>query len=686
MESLRDRPGRIVTDRQYLDQLERLDLNTIPLQRMHSVETNTLPSANWAEQSPTGDVNSYQSSVHRQTSHDSQNTAVGIPSPKSYDSMGNPIQPPSPVHDDRRQYLQGKDVGLTPGGYCGAFTTSTTTGAFKPARRPPPRRGVMTIIPEISLERAFFYTLWFLLQCAIFIPVCIYYITSRDYATARGVMGRTLGLSRAAAVCLNFDCAFILLLVSRNMLSYLRSTFISQYITIDKNIHAHKVVAWTIAFMTVLHVSGHVFNMSGLAAASPKGTATFASLWFLTPAGITGNLMVLILIAMFGTAVAKVRRMNFELFYYTHHLFIGFYILMLIHGGFCEIKADNEPVCRGHPDFWKFLVIPGVIYIGERLIREIRGRQPAQIIRVVQHPSRVVQVQIRKPSVRAKTGQYIFINCPEISKLQWHPFTLTSAPEDDYISVHIRMAGDWTKQFAERLGCNTGKAGGMETKRFNPIRHKTIRRVGSSRGGGKGREESERADEAPGLQGLPQIRVDGPFGAPTEHVFDYEVSILVGAGIGVTPFASVLKSLWHRVTQPGRLSELRKVYFIWVCRDIQAFEWFQDLLVALEEENLGNFLDIRAYLTGKLSEDQIRNLAIHSSKGGPDALTGRKNPTYFGRPNFDQLFAQIAYEQPHKKVGVFFCGPKPIALTLRRVSQQYSTADGTTFEFHKEHF
>ncbi|KAJ1969730.1 hypothetical protein IWQ62_000432 [Dispira parvispora] len=668
MESARSHPGHIVTDRRYLDQLERPNLNTIPLQQMHSVDTN-----NRAQQSPSGDTHSYHSSVHRHPSHDSQNTAVGTTSPKSYDHMGNPVQPPSPIHDSRRQYLQGKDVSLTAGGHYGASTTSTTAGMFKPARRPPPRRGVMSIIPEISLERAFFYTLWGLVQCTIFIPVCIYYITSSDYTTARGAMGRTLGLSRAAAMCLNFDCAFILLLVSRNMLSYLRSTFISQYITIDKNIHAHKIVAWTIAFMTVLHVSGHVFNMSGLAASLPEGTATFASLWFLTPAGATGNLMVLILIIMFGTAVAKVRRMNFELFYYTHHLFIAFYILMLIHGGFCEIKADNEPVCRGHPDFWKFLMIPGIVYIGERLIREIRGRQPAQIIRVIQHPSRVVQVQIRKPTLRAKTGQYIFINCPEISKLQWHPFTLTSAPEDDYISVHMRMAGDWTKQFAERLGCNTGKGGGgMATKRFNPIRHKTIRRVGTS---GNGREKSETIDETPAFQGLPRIRVDGPFGAPTEHVFDYEVSVLVGAGIGVTPFASVLKSLWHRVTQPGKLSQLHKVYFIWVCRDIQAFEWFQDLLVALEEEDLGSFLDIRAYLTGKLSEDQIRNLAIHSSKGGPDALTGRKNPTYFGRPNFDQLFAQIAYEQPRKKVGVFFCGPKPIALTLRRVSQQYSTPD-----------
>ena len=33
-----------------------------------------------------------------------------------------------------------------------------------------------------------------------------------------------------------------------------------------------------------------------------------------------------------------------------------------------------------------------------------------------------------------------------------------------------------------------------------------------------------------------------------QDVFNYEVGVLVGAGIGITPFASVLKSIWYVVT------------------------------------------------------------------------------------------------------------------------------------------
>lgn len=43
-----------------------------------------------------------------------------------------------------------------------------------------------------------------------------------------------------------------------------------------------------------------------------------------------------------------------------------------------------------------------------------------------------------------------------------------------------------------------------------------------------------------------RIEVDGPFGTVSEDVFQYEVAVLVGAGIGVTPFASILKSIWYK--------------------------------------------------------------------------------------------------------------------------------------------
>ena len=39
---------------------------------------------------------------------------------------------------------------------------------------------------------------------------------------------------------------------------------------------------------------------------------------------------------------------------------------------------------------------------------------------------------------------------------------------------------------------------------------------------------------------LPNVRIDGPYGAPAEYVFDSEVAILIGAGIGKLPLMLLL--------------------------------------------------------------------------------------------------------------------------------------------------
>ncbi|CAB4016513.1 dual oxidase 2-like, partial [Paramuricea clavata] len=48
--------------------------------------------------------------------------------------------------------------------------------------------------------------------------------------------------------------------------------------------------------------------------------------------------------------------------------------------------------------------------------------------------------------------------------------------------------------------------------------------------------------------GLVRLYVDGPFGEEHQDWYRYEASVLVGGGIGVTPFASILKDIAHKGT------------------------------------------------------------------------------------------------------------------------------------------
>ena len=82
----------------------------------------------------------------------------------------------------------------------------------------------------------------------------------------------------------------------------------------------------------------------------------------------------------------------------------------------------------------------------------------------------------------------------------------------------------------------------------------------------------------------PQVFIDGPFGAPTSQIFRAQHAVLIGTGIGVTPFASILQSIMHRYWQErnecprckynwtndlssSSVLNLRKVDFFWINRD-----------------------------------------------------------------------------------------------------------------------
>lgn len=44
-------------------------------------------------------------------------------------------------------------------------------------------------------------------------------------------------------------------------------------------------------------------------------------------------------------------------------------------------------------------------------------------------------------------------------------------------------------------------------------------------------------------QNFTQIRLEGPFGGGNQDWYKFEVAVMVGGGIGVTPYASILNDL-----------------------------------------------------------------------------------------------------------------------------------------------
>uniref|UniRef100_A0A8C5PKH3 NADPH oxidase 1 n=1 Tax=Leptobrachium leishanense TaxID=445787 RepID=A0A8C5PKH3_9ANUR len=512
---------------------------------------------------------------------------------------------------------------------------------------------------------------WLGLNIFLFVYFFMIFEKGKKYAYTRVLLGSALAWARGSAACLNFNCLLILLPVCRNLLSFLRGACSccrrSMRKPLDNNISFHKLLGYTIALMTAVHTIAHLFNIEWFCDAVHKPNNSLIGVlssigaqdddWvnpvrskeqtppylaFTTIAGVTGVVITLALIIMITSSTEFIRRCYFEVFWYTHHLFIIFFAGLLIHGvgrivrgqtedsvnehdftlcssdyGSWQPKPDDHddddddnvkcfiPAFEGNePMTWKWILAPIILYIFERIVRFYRSIQRVVVIKAVSHPSKVLEIQMQKRGFRMEVGQYIFINCPEISTLEWHPFTLTSAPEEDFFSVHIRSAGDWTDKLIQNF--------------------------------------QDRADNPPRLE------VDGPFGTASEDVFQYEVSMLVGAGIGVTPFASILKSIWYKFQNADQRLKTKKIHFYWICRETGAFAWFADLLRSLEQEMISSgkdgFLNYRLFLTNW--DSSIAGHAIINFDVAIDTVTGLRQKTSYGRPLWENEFSAVAEAHP----------------------------------------
>ncbi|KMU73245.1 cytochrome b-245 heavy chain subunit beta [Coccidioides immitis RMSCC 3703] len=492
-------------------------------------------------------------------------------------------------------------------------------------------------------------------------------------------------ISRGAGLVLSVDGLLILLPMCRTLLRVVRPKF--RWLPLDESIWFHRQVAYSLLFFSLLHTLSHYVNFFNVEKSQVR-PETAVQIHYTQAGGITGHIMLLCMLLMYTTAHARIRQQAFETFWYTHHLFIPFMLGLYTHATGCFVRDTVDPFspfagkdfwdhCIGY-EGWRWELWGGGIYLIERLYREIRAARETQITKVVRHPYDAMEIQFSKPSMKYKAGQWLFIQVPDISRGQWHPFTITSCPFDPYISIHIRQVGDWTRALGNRLGC-----GPQQAKDIDGLDPLGMYEIAVQNG-----------------QTMPKIRIDGPYGAPAEDVFDNEIAILIGTGIGVTPWASILKNIWHLRAGPNPPTRLRRVEFIWICRDTSSFEWFHALLSSLESQSAADsstgqqFLRIHTYLTQRFDQDTAANIMLNSVGQQVDPLTELRTGTKFGRPDFKTFFSAMRtglVDQSYMPgldaslrtdVGVYFCGPNVAAKEIKKAAKECTTRE-SWWEIHR---
>ncbi|KAF7037635.1 hypothetical protein CFC21_047965 [Triticum aestivum] len=533
------------------------------------------------------------------------------------------------------------------------------------------------------------------------------------------VMGYCVTTAKGAAETLKLNMAIILLPVCRNTITWLRNTRAARVLPFDDNINFHKTIAAAIVVGVILHAGNHlVCDFPRLIRSSEEMYAPLGIYFGETKPtylalikgveGVTGIIMVVCMIIAFTLATRWFRRSlvklpkpfdkltGFNAFWYSHHLFAIVYVALIVHGQFVYLIRVWY-----RKSTWMYLAVPVCLYLGERILRFFRsGSYAVRLLKVAIYPGNVLTLQMTKPATfRYKSGQYMFVQCPAVSPFEWHPFSITSAPGDEYLSIHVRQLGDWTRELKRvfSAACEPPVSGKSGLLRADETTKKT----------------------------LPKLLIDGPYGSPAQDYGKYDVLLLVGLGIGATPFISILKDLLNNIikmeeeedtstdlyppvgrnkphvdlgtlmrvtTRPRKVLKTTNAYFYWVTREQGSFDWFKGVMNEIADMDQRNIIEMHNYLTSVYEEGDARSAlitmlqALNHAKNGVDVVSGTKVRTHFARPNWKKVLAKIASKHPYAKIGVFYCGAPVLAQELAKLCHEFNGKCTTKFEFHKEYF
>nr|XP_016486956.1 PREDICTED: ferric reduction oxidase 2-like [Nicotiana tabacum] len=298
---------------------------------------------------------------------------------------------------------------------------------------------------------------------------------------------------------------------------------------------------------------------------------------------LAGELSLLSGLVLWIATFPRIRRKMFELFFYTHHLYILFVVFFVYHVGVS----------------YAGIMLPGFyLFIVDRYLRFLQSRSNVRLVSARVLPCETVELNFSKSKGLSFTPTSImFVNVPSISRMQWHPFTITSSSslEAEKLSVVIKGEGSWSKKLYQMLS--------------SPI---SVDRL--------------------------NVSVEGPYGPPSTHFLRHDLLIMVSGGSGITPFISIIRELIH--TSESQKCKTPEILLISVFKNSEDLTML-DLLLPIsgapsETSKLG--LQIEAYVTREkqpiLAEDK-KNLRTIWFKPNPSdqpitPILGQNNWLWLG--------------------------------------------------------
>lgn len=194
------------------------------------------------------------------------------------------------------------------------------------------------------------------------------------------------------------------------------------------------------------------------------------------------------LLIVFLTSTSFVRRNYYEVFKYCHFLFIVFFAFTYLH----------TPKV-----FLPYLIASSAAYGMDKALRSVAWFLSSKTTEITVMGDDMVRLRFPKTRFRRyTTGQYLMINFPEVDKINWHPYSISTGPRERQLEVHVRSLGGHTRAVLKRAKAMAAAG--------QPLR----------------------------------MKIDGPYGHPSGNPRRYPSHLYVAGGVGVTPIMGMLRDLY----------------------------------------------------------------------------------------------------------------------------------------------
>jgi ferric-chelate reductase len=310
------------------------------------------------------------------------------------------------------------------------------------------------------------------------------------------------------------------------------------------------------------------------------------------------GLIALIAFVLIGlTSIPWVRRKMYNTFYNVHHLFIIGTIFAVLHW--------NNVI------LW---ILPTLIlYVISRSLSSSNGFTPIAVREFTTLGDDIVKITLARATTRAgdfKVGQFVYLNVPALSKLEWHAFTIASSPRSsaDSLTILLKSLGDWTEQL---------------------IKHTDVCKANNV---------------------LPIVYMDAFYGASLAMYDEYSTVCLVGGGIGATPMFAILEDLVAKLSHGEPVSQ--KVHFVFSFRELALLEEIHPVLTQVKElDPHGQYFSLDFYLTRTPTNAQLDARIDHDRLAGRphatatryDTLASKVSPVVFSEPLRSRASRSLMY-------------------------------------------